>query len=138
MSRSKSSSELEIWQRSLVRIGVENRAAEEIAQQIQDVIVTQDLPEGLRLPSERDLAEILFTSRPTVNQAIRILVVRGLVESRRGSGAYVMRRPESNLVASMNLMLGLNEESVEHLADLRLWLEDSGVHQAITRSTPED
>ena len=121
-----------------MRPRVEHRVAEEIARQIQDLIVSQDLPEGLRLPSERDLAEMLFTSRPTVSQAIRILVVRGLVESRRGSGAYVMRRPEANLASSMNLMLGLNEESVEHLADLHLWLEDAGVHQAMTRSTPED
>ena len=138
MSRSKSSSELEIWQRSLVRIGVENRAAEEIAQQIQDVIVTQDLPEGLRLPSERDLAEILFTSRPTVSQAIRILIVRGLVESRRGSGAYVLRRPEVSFASSMDLMLDINQESVEHLADLRLWLEDAGVREAAHRRTSAD
>jgi len=138
VSRSKSQTDLEIWERSLVRPRVEHRVAEEIARQIQDLIVSRDLPEGLRLPSERDLAEMLFTSRPTVSQAIRILVVRGLVESRRGSGAYVMRRPEANLASSMNLMLDLNEESVEHLADLHLWLEDSGVHQAITRSTPED
>ena len=138
MARSKSRSDLEVWERSLVRPGVEYRVAEEIAEQIQDLIVSQDLPEGLRLPSERDLAEMLFTSRPTVSQAIRILVVRGLVESRRGSGAYVMRRPEAGLAASVHLMLGLNQESVAHLVDLRLWLEDSGVYQAIERGTRED
>lgn len=121
-----------------MRPGLEHHAAEEIAQQIQDLIIAQELPEGLRLPSERDLAEILSTSRPTVSQAIRILVVRGLVESRRGSGAYVLRRPEAGLASSMHLMLGLNQESVVHLADLRLWLEDSGVHQAIERSTSDD
>ena len=138
MSRSKSASDVEIWERSLVRVGEAHRAAEEIAQQVQDLIIAQDLPEGLRLPSERDLAEMLHTSRPTVSQAIRILVVRGLVESRRGSGAYVMRRPEASLAASVDLMLGLNQESVEHLADLRLWLEESGVHGAIERGTADD
>jgi GntR family transcriptional regulator, transcriptional repressor for pyruvate dehydrogenase complex len=136
--RSKSPSDLEIWQRSLVRVGAQRPAAEEIAQQIQDLIVARDLPEGLRLPSERDLAGMLSTSRPTVSQAIRILVVRGLVESRRGSGAYVRRRPEASLAASVNLMMGLNRESVGHLAELRLWLEQSGVDQATTRSTPDD
>lgn len=138
MSRSKSSSDLEIWERSLVRLGASRPAAEEIAQQIQDVIMSHDLPEGLRLPSERDLAELLFTSRPTVSQAIRILIVRGLVESRRGSGAYVLRRPETSLASSMDLMLGINLESVEHLADLRLWLEDAGVREASERRTAQD
>jgi GntR family transcriptional regulator, transcriptional repressor for pyruvate dehydrogenase complex len=127
-----------VWERSLVRVGVENRAAEEIAQQIQDLIVGQDLPEGLRLPSERDLAEMLFTSRPTVSQAIRILIVRGMVESRRGSGAYVLRRPEASLAASMDLMLGVNQHSVTQLADLRLWLEDVGVREAAERRTSVD
>jgi GntR family transcriptional repressor for pyruvate dehydrogenase complex len=136
--RSKSPSGLAVWRRSLVPVGAEHRAAEEIARQIQDLIVARDLPEGLRLPSERDLAEILSTSRPTVSQAIRILVVRGLVESRRGSGAYVMRRPEAGLASSVDLMLGLNQESVAHLADLRLWLETAGVHEATERSTAED
>ena len=138
MSRSKSASDLEIWRRYLVPVGATHHAAEAIAQQIQGLIITQDLPEGLRLPAERDLAEMCATSRPTVSQAIRILVVRGLVESRRGSGAYVMRRPESNLAASMDLILGLNVESVEHLANLRLWLEESGVHQAIEHATADD
>lgn len=138
MSRSKSPSEIEIWRRHLVPVGATHHAAEEIARQIQSLIIASDLPEGLRLPAERDLAEMCATSRPTVSQAIRILVVRGLVESRRGSGAYVMRRPESNLAASMDLILGLNHESLEHLANLRLWLEESGVHQAIAQATPED
>ena len=121
-----------------MRLGAGSRAAEEIAQQIQDVIISQDLAEGLRLPSERDLADILFTSRPTVSQAIRILIVRGLVESRRGSGAYVLRRPEASLASSMDLMLAMNLESVEHLADLRLWLEDAGVREATERRTSQD
>jgi GntR family transcriptional repressor for pyruvate dehydrogenase complex len=138
VSRSKSTSEIEVWQRSLVRVGVASRAAEDIAQQIQDVIVSQDLAEGLRLPSERDLAEILFTSRPTVSQAIRILIVRGLVESRRGSGAYVLRRPEASFASSMDLMLDVDHQSLQHLVDLRLWLEDTGVRQATQRRSVED
>jgi len=138
VSRLKSPSDHEVWERSLVRLGVGSRAAEDIAQQIQDVIISQDLAQGLRLPSERDLAELLHTSRPTVSQAIRILIVRGLVESRRGSGAYVLRRPEASLASSMDLMLGVNIESVAHLADLRLWLEDAGVREAAARRTAQD
>ncbi len=111
------------------------RAAEGVAAQIQKMIISRDLAEGVRLPSERDLAEILSTSRPTVSQAIRILVVKGLVESRRGSGAYVVRRPQESLAASVNLMLDLDQDSVPHLNDLRLWLETTGIVQAIKKGT---
>ncbi|ADZ70874.1 FadR/GntR family transcriptional regulator [Polymorphum gilvum] len=109
--------------------------AEDVASQIQDFIIAQNLSEGSRLPSERDLAKILSTSRPTVSQAIRILVVKGLIQSRRGSGSYVTRRPQESLAASVNLMLDLDRDSVHHLNDLRLWLETMGIVQAIERGT---
>ncbi|KAA9005774.1 FadR family transcriptional regulator [Histidinibacterium aquaticum] len=111
------------------------QTAEDVATQIQSFIISQDLSEGARLPSERDLAGILSTSRPTLRQAIRILVVKGLVESRRGSGTYVTRRPQESLAASVHLMLDLDLESVQHLNDLRLWLETMGIVQAIERGT---
>jgi len=110
-------------------------AAEEVAERISDLIITEDLPEGARLPSERDLAAMLGTSRPTVSQGIRILVVRGLVDSRRGSGAYVLRRPQDSLAASVDLMLSLDKASVDDLAELRLWLETMGTLRAIGHAT---
>lgn len=112
------------------------RAAEDIAAQVRQLVVADELKEGERLPSERDLAVLFSTSRPTVSQAIRILVVQGLVESRHGSGAYVTRRPEMSLAASVNLMLALNRESVTHLNDLRLWLETMGVLGSIDHASP--
>jgi GntR family transcriptional regulator, transcriptional repressor for pyruvate dehydrogenase complex len=138
LARSKQTNGAEVWQ--VLRASAGQRdgepvAAEEIAGQIEQLIVSAGLPEGIRLPSERDLAQLTSASRPTVSQAIRILVVKGLVDSRRGSGAYVRRKPETSLAATVNLMLSLNQESVAHLNDLRLWLESDGVTQAIKRST---
>jgi GntR family transcriptional regulator, transcriptional repressor for pyruvate dehydrogenase complex len=139
VARSKQVTNENVWQSmrelSSARSSVAPPAAEEIAAQIQELIVSQELEEGARLPSERDLAQILSTSRPTVSQAIRVLVVRGLVESRRGSGAYVTRRPQTNLAASVNLMLDLDLESAKDLADLYLWLETTGITAAIERGT---
>jgi GntR family transcriptional regulator, transcriptional repressor for pyruvate dehydrogenase complex len=138
LARSKQTDGAEVWQ--VLRAAAGQRdgdpvAAEEIAGQIEQLIVSARLSEGIRLPSERDLAQLTSASRPTVSQAIRILVVKGLVDSRRGSGAYVRRKPETSLAATVSLMLSLNQESVAHLNDLRLWLESAGITQAIKRST---
>jgi GntR family transcriptional repressor for pyruvate dehydrogenase complex len=141
LARSKQTDGAEVWQALRASAGQrdgEPVAAEEIAGQIEQLIVSAGLPEGIRLPSERDLALLTSASRPTVSQAIRILVVKGLVDSRRGSGAYVRRKPETSLAATVSLMLNLNQESVAHLNDLRLWLESDGITQAITRSTPAE
>lgn len=112
------------------------RMSDDLADQIRRLIISEDVAEGARLPSERDLAERFGASRPTVSQALRTLSLMGLVEIRRGSGAYVLRRPETMVTASVNLMLDLDEHSVDHLIQLRLWLETLGVEHAATREPP--
>lgn len=47
------------------------------------------LPDGARLPAERDLAETLTVSRTTVRQATQELVAAGRLARRHGSGTYV-------------------------------------------------
>ena len=44
---------------------------------------------GTALPTERELAEQLATSRTTVRQAIAELVVEGLLMRTQGSGTYI-------------------------------------------------
>ncbi len=108
-----------------------DRLSDLIAEQIRELLVSQDLPVGARLPGERELAERLGTSRPTVNQALRKLALMGLVEIRRGSGVFAIREPQSPITESIKLMLNLAEDSVNHLADLRLSLELWGITKAI-------
>ncbi|MEU0089945.1 PLP-dependent aminotransferase family protein [Kribbella sp. NPDC006257] len=60
-----------------------------LADAITEVIGTDQLPVGTRLPAERPLAEALAISRSTVVAAYDELRARGLVESRRGSGTTV-------------------------------------------------
>ncbi len=48
---------------------------------------------GERLPSERDLATAFKVSRPTIREAMISLEIRGLAESRHGSGIYVTDKP---------------------------------------------
>lgn len=106
------------------------RRSDDVAGQIRNLIIGERLAEGARLPAERELAERFGASRPTVSQALRSLSLMGLVEIRHGSGAYVVRRPEAMVTASVNLMLDLDRDSARHLVDLRLWLEDTGVREA--------
>jgi GntR family transcriptional repressor for pyruvate dehydrogenase complex len=111
------------------------RLSDDVADEIRRLIISENISAGSRLPSERDLAERFGASRPTVSQALRTLSLMGLVEIRRGSGAYVLRRPQTMVTASVNLMLELDEQSVTQLMQLRLWLETLGVQQAADRRT---
>ncbi len=110
------------------------RLADDLAERIRRLIISEDIAEGARLPPERDLAERFGASRPTVSQALRALSLMGLVEIRRGSGAYVVRRPETMVTASVNLMLDLDQRSLSDLMQLRLWLETLGAREAASRA----
>ena len=112
------------------------RLSDDLAERIRRLIISEDIAEGARLPPERDLAERFGASRPTVSQALRALSLMGLVEIRRGSGAYVVRRPETMVTASVNLMLDLDQRSLSDLMQLRLWLETLGAREAAAR-TPQ-
>ena len=70
------------------------RLYRQIADHLSSLIASGEFPEGSRLPSERDLAEQLGVSRPSVREALIALEVAGKVEVRVGSGIFVAaRRP---------------------------------------------
>ncbi|MEV8477938.1 FCD domain-containing protein [Streptomyces sp. NPDC051173] len=67
---------------------------EEALEQILQIVRLGLVPEGERLPSERELAERLHISRVTLREALKVLQDQGLVESRRGryGGTFVRAR----------------------------------------------
>ncbi|MBL0245565.1 MAG: FadR family transcriptional regulator [Rhodoferax sp.] len=67
-----------------------------IANQIKEKISGGGYKAGERLPSERELAEMLEVSRPSVREALIALEIEGWVDVRVGSGVYVTG-PESRL-----------------------------------------
>lgn len=69
---------------------IENhRLYRQIAAQLSKLIASGEFPDGARLPSERDLAEQLGVSRPSVREALIALEVQGKVEVRVGAGIFV-------------------------------------------------
>src|SRR6202163_4457509 len=74
-----------------------NKVYEEVAQQIERLILRKLRP-GDKLPSERELAEMLKVSRSSIRDAIRGLELRGLVEPRQGAGTIVCEVSADSLV----------------------------------------
>jgi GntR family transcriptional regulator, uxu operon transcriptional repressor len=71
---------------------IENqRLYRQVAAQLSALMSAGEFPEGSRLPSERDLAEQLGVSRPSVREGLIALEVQGKVEVRVGAGIFVAR-----------------------------------------------
>ena len=60
-----------------------------VVRQIEGLILRGILRPGERLPSERELAERLGVSRPSLRDAVAELQDQGLLATRAGSGIYV-------------------------------------------------
>jgi len=70
------------------KVQPEKRAAS-VVRQIEQLILRGILSPGERLPAERELAERLGVSRPSLRDAIADLQQRGLLATRAGSGVFI-------------------------------------------------
>ncbi|WP_309085629.1 FadR/GntR family transcriptional regulator [Chelativorans sp.] len=71
------------------------RLYRQVADQLGQLIDRGEYAIGDRLPSERELADRLGISRPTVREALIALEVQGRVRIRVGSGIYVTAPPHA-------------------------------------------
>jgi GntR family transcriptional regulator, transcriptional repressor for pyruvate dehydrogenase complex len=115
-----------------------NKVYEEVAQQIERLILKKLQP-GDKLPSERELAELLKVSRSSIRDAIRGLELRGLVEPRQGAGTIVRETPAAELVANpFENPLKRRREMVTELLDFRKMLEPPLAARAATHASADE
>lgn len=77
------------------------RVADQIVEDLRGQILSGSLPDGSRLPSERELAAYYDVSGPTVREAVRVLTAMGLVNTRNGSRATVTAQGDTLLAMSI-------------------------------------
>lgn len=113
---------------------LEQRASR-IASQLIDLIKLQKLIPGDKLPPERQLAELLAVSRPSLREALHILQAQGIVLIKHGQGTFIQEpRVAQELRASLlSTTHGLNE-----LFDAREVLEVPASKWAAEKATKED
>ena len=114
-----------------------NKVYEEVAKQIERLILKKLNP-GDKLPSERELAEMLRVSRSSIRDAIRGLELMGLVEPRQGAGTIVREVSADSLINPFANALKRREELVSELLDFRIMLEPPLAARAATHASPEE
>lgn len=118
------------------------RAHERVIAQIEQQIFTGRLGPGDRLPTQRELAELLGVGRPAVREALRILEYLGVVGSQTGrghsSGSVLVVRPAPALTRSLRLHMAMSQFERDDLLETRLHLEVLAVAKAAEKAAPED
>jgi GntR family transcriptional repressor for pyruvate dehydrogenase complex len=119
---------------------VPQRAFEDIAAQIREMVARGKLKPGDRLPAERDLAVKLNVSRNTLREALRALELSGIIELRKGAfgGAFVIPGNSDVVVNGMRDLYHLGAISPAELTEARIWLECMVVRIACERLTMQE
>ncbi len=109
-----------------------------VVRQIEQLILRGILRPGERLPSERDLADKLGVSRPSLRDAISDLAERGLLVSRAGSGIFVAEVLGSAFSPALTQLFSAHEEAVFDYISFRRDIEGLAADRAATFGSETD
>jgi GntR family transcriptional repressor for pyruvate dehydrogenase complex len=105
----------------------------EISAHLEKLIATSQLKPGDRLPSERELANVLRISRASLREAMHELEANQLIDRRPGRGTTVLPAPER--VRTLYSHISDEEHQLRDVAELVL-LEPQLAALAAGRATP--
>lgn len=114
------------------------RITEEIADRVRVLFLDGTFPPGQPLPSERLLAERFGVSRGSIRDALRMLEVIGLLETRHGQGTFPHELTVDRLVAPLASAMTYRQDLRDELLDVRRMFEPAVARVAATRVTDED
>ena len=97
--------------------------AQQVADQIETLVLAQVPKPNIRLPSERVLEKQLGVSRIVIREAMKRLVERGLIEIASGRGTFVVPVTAKAMSKSFVLFLRQNDISYAALFQMRRVLE---------------
>ncbi len=114
------------------------KISDAIVSQIEQLILEGVLKPGERLPPERELAQELNVSRPSLREAITTLKSRGLLQSRRGGGNFVVDVIAPALTDPLIELLKNHPKAMFDVLELRHALEEVAAYFAALRATDAD
>lgn len=107
------------------------RPSDKVIEYVETMIMAGRMETGSRLPTERDLAQMLGVSRTAVREGIHLLEISGIIECRQGSGNYIVQHFDQTLERVLTMMYALDDLNDEQIREFRYAIE----RQAITLAT---
>lgn len=112
---------------------------DDVLAQLRHAVLSGRVPDGERLPSERELAEAFGVSRATVREAIRVLEASGMVQVRLGAhgGAFAGKPGPDVMGLALSSLLTLQPATEAELAEFRFTFEQDNAELAARNATSE-
>jgi GntR family transcriptional repressor for pyruvate dehydrogenase complex len=107
-----------------------DRLYEGVVAQIQQRIISGQLKQGDRLPTETELAEQFGVSRSAIREAMKILAAKGLIEISPGRGTFVTGDLSDAVAKTLGLLVQMEPKAFEDLHTIRNVLEVANARMA--------
>jgi DNA-binding FadR family transcriptional regulator len=111
----------------------------QVADSLADYIQQSALVAGDRLPAERELMAALGVGRSTIREVIRQFQALGVMETRKGSGTYLLKPITSATIhMPLSVTMGSLREALLQTLEVRRGIECEACMAAARRRTKED
>lgn len=106
---------------------------------IKQMILSGQVGPGEKLPREKELASRLGLSRSSLREAVRALILAGVLKTRQGDGTYVTSLEPHQLLETMSLAVDfMQNHTLVELFEVRRMIEPGATALAAGRITTED
>lgn len=99
----------------------------EIVKQLRELIKSEHIQPGEKLPSERVLSERLNVGRSSVREALRSLELLGLIETKHGGGTFLASMQHHQLVEILASFILQSDQSIEEVHKTRRMYEKEAI-----------
>ena len=119
---------------------IKQRAFEQVAKGIQDLVLNGTMKCGDRLPSEAEMARNFGVGRQTIREAMRFLEISGFITTQKGGagGAVIEDSVASTITRAFLNAMKLKKVTIEEVLDVRLGIEKMVVRSVIQRGSEQD
>jgi GntR family transcriptional regulator, transcriptional repressor for pyruvate dehydrogenase complex len=105
---------------------------------IKQMILSGQIGPGEKLPREKELATRLGLSRSSLREAVRALILAGVLKTRQGDGTYVTSLEPHQLLETMSLAVDfMQNHTLVELFEVRRMIEPAATALATGRITTE-
>jgi GntR family transcriptional repressor for pyruvate dehydrogenase complex len=110
---------------------------EAIIHELKSLIDSGHIVQGSKLPGERELAKMLNVSRPSLREALRALILLGILDNRQGDGTYLTSSNQWP-IEPFSIMLSVKKGALLDIFEARESIENTSAGLAAFRRDEED
>ncbi len=109
-----------------------------VLEKLRELIESNTLKEGDKLPSERELAQMLSVSRNVLREAVISLAAEGIIEVRERQGIFIRSLKEFGMLDSLQSLQMLPADFVSYQLEVRTIISVPAARLAAQRRTNDD